>query len=387
MQLFSALAARYTEPHRDAKYDSARVRIANGAFIPSRVWSDTSVWTASAPTHRELQVRGGLHDGRYVLQASREVPAPEAPAESRHLIMLTRLADGEYAWDTDVPYAIGTVTASQFGAFVGALFASAEQRDEAGVRADFGRAIPRASAVLGQLFRLDSIRTTHFVDGSTLAVFSSTMVPQRMVERYPNLSRYLRRYAQTARVRMSLTDPSGASYLEYTMETGAMHLRVRAREGRMISLMGPPRPMPDSLVLNGELSVKVRGFTVGFRDYHGEFVITRTQHERAWGIASREEPRWELPLFTERLLRSPLRRPFQGRGATFRIGVRDSVGAQTVLARTLHFEVKESAILRFLGRLGSIAVSEFTGRVEKEEAEWLHAFFEALVADVRALTS
>jgi hypothetical protein len=91
-----------------------------------------------------------------------------------------------------------------------------------------------------------------------------------------------------------------------------------------------------------------------------------------------------LPLITEHLLRAPLRRPFQGNGAMFRLGVRDdSAGGQTLLERRLHLDVQESLILRFIGRLGAVAVSEYAGKAEREENAWLAEVFSALVADVR----
>jgi hypothetical protein len=79
-----------------------------------------------------------------------------------------------------------------------------------------------------------------------------------------------------------------------------------------------------------------------------------------------------------------LRRPFEGEGALFRIGVRDSAGAQSILYRTLRLEVQESAILRFVARLGAIAISDYAGEVEREEMAWLRELFTALLADVRA---
>jgi hypothetical protein len=142
--------------------------------------------------------------------------------------------------------------------------------------------------------------------------------------------------------------------------------------------------MPDSLALTGDFTMKVRRYTVGFRDYRGEFSVIRIDHERSWSIVTRREPKWVLPLVTERLLRTPLRRPFQGSGAMFRIGVRDdSAGGQTLLHRRMHLEVQESLILRFLGRLGSIAVRDFSDRVEREQNDWLRELFSALAADVK----
>lgn len=342
------------------------------------------MWTASTPSSRALLVRGRLSDGRYHLEASQTAAAPAALGESRHVILLTRLSDSEFAWDTDVPYAVGSVRATEVGAFLGALLASGEDRDEATIRADYRAAVPRTATVLGELFRVDSIRTTHFADGSTLAAYAVTMTPELLEKRSPNFARYLRRYVQTARARFSLRD-SASTFLDCSMAKGLIQLRVRTLNGEPVPLSGPMRTMPDSLTLSGEFAMKVKGFTVGFRNYHAEFATVRSDHERAWSLVSRREPEWVLPLITERLIRSPLRRPFQGSGATFRIGVRDSADAQTILDRRLHLEVKESAILRFIGRLGAIAVNEFTGRVEREEAAWLREVFDALVADIRAL--
>jgi hypothetical protein len=384
-QLFAALGARVTQPARDTKYDSARVKIVNAAFLPSRVWDDTSVWSGSTSARRTLLVGGRFVDGRYRFETARSVAAPAAPAESRHTIELTRLADGQYAWDTDVAYGIGSVTAPDVGAYIGALIAAAEGRNEHELRAGFRSTAPRTSATLSQLFRVDSVRTTHFADGSTLATYAIAMTPEGVEGRFPNFAQYVRRYAQTARMRWTLTDHTSASYFECVAASGRLLVRVRTLGGKPVSLVGPARPMPDSLTLNGEIfTMKVGRFTVGVREYHAEFTVIRGDHERAWNIVSRREPHWVLPLITEHLIRAPLRRPFQGNGAMFRLGVSDdSTGGQTLLQRSLHLEVQESLILRFIGRLGAIAVSEYAGQAEREQNAWLAEVFSALVADVK----
>ena len=385
-QLFAALGARVTDPLRDQKYDSARVKIANAAFLPSRVWDDTAVWTGGTSIRRTLFISGRFAGGRYRLEAARGAPPVTQPAESRHVINLTRLASDEYAWDTDVTYGIGSVTAPEIGAFVAALFASGEGRGERDVRADYRAAAPLTSAALGQLFTVDSIRTTHLVDRSTIAAFAVSMRPADVERRYPNFARYLRSYAQTARMHWTLTDRGGGTYVDCAMKDGRIVLRVRTLAGSLVPLTGVARPMPDSLALNGEFTMKVRHFTMGFRAYHAEFTVIRGDHERAWSISTRREPEWVLPLVTERLLQTPLRRPFQGNGSLFRIGVRDdSTGGQSILHRRMHLEVQESTILRFIGRLGSIAMSDYAGRAEREQNEWLQEVFAALVADVRNL--
>jgi hypothetical protein len=345
--LFASLGARVKEPLRNRKYDSARVRIATSAFLPGKIFGDTSIWTGSpSESRRQMIIHGRYEDGHYRLDAEPLVAPPSHPAESRHSINLTRLSDNdEYAWDTEVPFAVGSVTAVEVGRFLGAMLSSAEGRNEKEIRADIAATIPRASAILGQLFTIDSIRTVHLADQSTLASFHVRMHVSGVEAKYPNFARYLKAYAMATRMQFSLTDRDSATYVNCVAKGDAkLSLTLRTLNGRMIPLSGPARQMPDTLTLNGELAMKVRGFTVGFHDYHAELAVIRTDHERAWHIVSRQEPKWRLPLITERLIRTPLKRPFQGSGAMFRIGFRDSTGAQTILSRRLHLESCDSSI-------------------------------------------
>jgi hypothetical protein len=82
-----------------------------------------------------------------------------------------------------------------------------------------------------------------------------------------------------------------------------------------------------------------------------------------------------------------LRRPFQARGVQFRLAVRDSVGAQTLLNRRLHLEVQESGILRFIGRLGAVAVGDYQGSAEREQLAWLREVINAVSADLSVFGS
>jgi hypothetical protein len=385
VEVFSALGARVTDPYRDSKYDTARVKIANAAMIPSKVWDDSSVWTAGSASRRTLQISGRFASPRYRLDAVRFAPMPSLPAESRHIINLTRLSEDGYAWDTDVLYSLGTAPAADIAAFTRALFAAGEARLEGAIRADYRAIAPRTTAALGQLFLVDSIRTFHYADSSTLAVFAVTMRPDMIQPKLPRFAEYVRRYLVTAKTSWTVVDRTGLQFLEFTGSEGHIVLKVRTRRGAIVSMNGPIAPMPDTLMLNGMLTMKVRRFTAGFKNYQPEFTITRNDHEASWTFISRKEPNWVLPMITERLLKSPLRRPFQGSGAMFKIGVRDSVGGQTVLLRRLHLEVQESAILRFIGRLGATAIGDYQGRSEKEMNIWLNDVFAGIVADLSDL--
>ena len=105
---------------------------------------------------------------------------------------------------------------------------------------------------------------------------------------------------------------------------------------------------------------------------------------RSWVVTAHREPKWDLPLVTARLLRAPLRRPFSGEGALFRIGVRASDnGGPTVIMRQSHLTVQESGILNFLNSLGNTAMNDFEGAVEREQNIWLRELFLALRDDAR----
>ena len=380
---FRALGARVTEPGRDAKFDSARTRIAMAALTPSRIWDDSSVWNHSTSSRRTLRVAGRLDAERYRLAATRAAPKLDEPAESDHVINLTRLSDDEFAWDTDVLYALGSVRATDIGALVRLLFAGASGRNERELRADYRATLPAGSAVLGQLFRVDSIATTHFADRSTLAWYAVTITPAGVERRYPDFAQYVSKYVETARMRWTISDAAGSTFVEASLLDGRLLLRVRSQGGALVPLSGPRKPMPDTLLLTGDVTMKVRMFTVGVRNYRSDFILTNAGRESGFEVISKREPEWVLPLGARRLLQTPLRRPFQGAGTRFSMSVRDSAGAQTILARRLHMEVKESAILRFISRLSSIAVADYSGKAELQQAAWLRELFSALANDAR----
>jgi hypothetical protein len=129
----------------------------------------------------------------------------------------------------------------------------------------------------------------------------------------------------------------------------------------------------------------VKVFTVGFHKLITDFVISDVGHDRAWTVVAQHEPSWDLPMLTERLLRAPLHRPFEGAGMLFRMSVRDSAGMQSLFVRRTRLDVQESAIMRFVGSLASHAVGDLNEKVEIEEDRFLHDGFAALQADTRAL--
>jgi hypothetical protein len=384
-QMFGALADRHVELARNAKYEYARIHLSRGALSPSRVYDDTAAWTGHAGTVRLLETFGSYADGRYFLASRPAVPAPARPADGRHVTTLARLSDNEYRWETTVDYALGSVRPADVAAVVSRLIASAEGRTERQARADLAASAPRTSAVLGQLFSLDTLHPTPLPDGTTAVTLGIAVHADVLGRRYPAFGGYVHKYVDPARYRFTLTDRAGAPFLDATATGGFLTIRVRTQHGRMVPLAGPPRPMPDSLVLQADLNVKVKVFRVGFHDLSMAFVNgARGDREREWVITARKEPQWDLPFLAARLIRAPLRRPFAGEGALFRLGVRAGEGsAPTVLVRQSRLTVQESAILNFLNSLGNRAMDDFENTVEREENAWLHELFVALRDDAR----
>jgi hypothetical protein len=143
--------------------------------------------------------------------------------------------------------------------------------------------------------------------------------------------------------------------------------------------------MPDSLRMVNDLSMHVALFDVGWHNLTTDFIISRGDRSRSWLFIARTEPEWNLPLVTARLIRSPLRRPFQGAGSTFEVAVIDSAGAQTVLARRARLDVKESAIMRFLSSLVARVFDDLDAQVEQEEAEFIKELMAAFQQDARSI--
>lgn len=357
-----------------------------GALLPSRVYDDTLAWTSESGPVRTLEVSASSSDGRYHMANRRGAPAPVHPADARHVVSLTRLSDNEYRWDMAVDFAIGTVRPADVSAVITRLLSAGEGRNEREARAELAQFAPRSSAVLGEVFTLDTLRPVPLSDGSTALTLVTTVHSEVLRRKLPAYADYVKKYVEPARYRVMLSDRAGAVYLDATSHDRVLTVRLRTQHGRLVPLSGPPRPIPDTLVLTMDLKMKVKMFTVGFHELQMEFVSSgRGEQERAWTVTAHKEPEWDLPFIAARLLRAPLRRPFSGEGSMYRIGVRDGDGAApTLLSRQSRLFVQESAILRFLNGLGNTAMDDFGRETERERNVWLREVFLALREDARA---
>ena len=362
------------------------MRLGRYAMSPSKVWRDTGVWTSTGvDSARALVVGGALQGGRYVFNARPDVPLPRRAGDSRHVVRLRKHAEGEYEWITSVEHAVGEGRAPELAGVLAALAAAAEGRTERDLRADYREAFPRATAALGRLLTLDTLRTERLADGSTAVALAASLHPERLRATMPALAAYVEKYLAPARYHIVLADADGGRWIEAHAEKQVLTLRVRTRDGALLPLAGPARPMPERLELHVDAFAKVMIFTVGATGLVGHFSFVRTPHERGWLMRFQREPEWHLPLAARHLIRAPLRRPFEGGGTLLRITLRDSLGAQTLLARELRMTVQESAIVRWMGSLGFTAMSDYAGKTEEEENRFLAEAFDALRLDLRGI--
>jgi hypothetical protein len=383
-QLFGALGARHADVARNVKYEYARLQIAKGALVPSRVFVDSGVWTRRSADVRLLETQGSFVDGKYALVSRIDVPAPRKPADGRHAITLSRLSDSEFRWDTAVDFAIGSIRPTSVASVLARLVASAEGKTEREARADLAASAPRTSGALGQLFSLDSLRPTRLGDGSTAVTLVVGLHSDRLRRRFPAFGDYVRRYVDPVRYRVVVTDQGGTPFFEAVGADRQVTIRLRTCNGEMVPLSGPVRVLPDTLAMLVDFKARIKHLGVGFHGLRMELVHVRHgASENSWAVTARREPEWDFPLATARLIRAPLRRPFAGEGSLFRIGVRGDGTGPTVIVRQIRLFVQESAILRFLNSLSGAAFSEFEDRVDQEENAWLREVFAGMRADVR----
>ena len=386
-QVFGALADRHVEIARNAKYEYARIQLTRGALSPSRIFEDTAAWTGTSGSVRILETFGSLVDDKYVMASHRGVPAPTKPADGRHITTLSQTADGKYRWDTTVDFALGSARPNDIALVITRLLTAAEGLTERDARADLLASAPRASLAMSGAFSLDSLHPTQLPDGTTAVTLGIAMHSEQIKARFPALGDYMHRYIDPARLHFFISDHTGIGYLDIQLRDRFLTIRLRSQGGHLVPLAGPPRPIPDTLVLTADFTVKVKMFTVGFHDLSMEFVnAAHGDHERDWTVTARKEPSWNLPFITARLIRAPLRYPFSGEGALFRMGIRAGEGEQpTVLVRQTRLAVQESSILKFINSLSSTAMDDFGTRVEKEQNQFVRELFLALRDDARSV--
>ena len=385
---FDGLAKRFDTVQRAPKFAQARSKLGRYALSPSRVYGDTSVWTASRPdSTRTLSLYGSHTATGYLFAPRVTVPAPAVVGDARHIIQLRRRGESEYEWETNVDHGIGSVRASEVAMALSAFVGAPEHIALARLRSDNRELLPRTSRVLGELFTLDTVRVSPLADRSSSVLVRFRMDPNRIKATRPNFAKYLDKYVGPARYRLRLTDGRGAIWLDASGSENVFSIAYRVKGGELLALTGAARPMPDSLLVAVDFSAKFMIFRVGVSSLVGDFRFLKSDDERGWLVKFRREPEWHFPLAVNHFIRTSLRHPFKGDGITVRIAVKDRVGSQSLLTREADVAVQESAIVRWIGGLGNSAMNDFAGRAEVEENRYVFEVLSALRGDFVAALS
>ncbi|HET6761838.1 MAG TPA: hypothetical protein VFH13_07035 [Gemmatimonadaceae bacterium] len=385
-EFFYSIGSRFTNIQRPPRIIHARAQFGHYALTPSGIYNDTSIWLAVGPdSTRIFGDEGRFAYDRYIVTARLSNTQPDALTESREIIRLRKLSGNEYEWFTNVDVALGRIGARHISAVLAAALEAGEGRSPAAIRADYTTNFPRTTAALSRLFRIDTLRATPDSEGATTYDLAIRLTPDILKATMPQYAAYIDKYIGKGTYRITLTDKAGARWFDARAANYYVHFKVRSKGGHFAPLDGAVRPMPEALTIRLDMSMKILIFTVGWTDMRGEFNVINTPHERGWAMRFAREPEWRLPPTVGRLLKSPLRRPFQGQGIPVRISIRDNPGSQTLLNRRGTLVVQESGILRFLNRLSGTAVGDFLGPAERQANRFNADAFRALRADVAAI--
>lgn len=364
-----------------------RPRLARYSVTPSRIVGDRDMWTSETDSSRTIEIVGARRAGVYTLFHRPGALTPVEPGTTRHVMHLHLLGGDEFRWRSVDELSIGAVQPDELDRALTAMFRAA-QAVPAGERPSPARVFPRASASVTRLFVLDSLRTIHDADGATTVRLGIGIRPAAAQRSFSSLGDYVRTYWLPLRWHAVLTDSSGIRWGEFTKRDSSITMRFRVHEGSLAPFGGRVRPADRTMRLAMDASAKVGPFRVGVRGLEAQIIRESRPGAFAVVFRFRDEPEWQLPPLVARLLRAPLRRPFEHGGALLRLGARTSGvpdDAATIVWRDIDITVRESAILRFLGRLGGTALGDFREGAEKEAERLWDETLRGLADDVMAL--
>jgi hypothetical protein len=388
--IIAGFEARFTNVSRQQKVQYGRMRIGRYAFAPSKLVDDTAIWTGMRTSRtgaeRDAEWQAGLTNNQFQFVPRAGTPTPARLGDQRHLISVAQRGPDDWFWHTVVEHHVGAIPPARLSDVARGIFLSAERPGSA-MRADYRSAFPRTTTAMGRLLTMDSINAISQLDGSTLVSMQVRIDSRRIASNFPQYAKFLQKYVEPAKYRYRLADRYGNDWFDAQAANRVLTMRFRTKGGVLQPLTGAARPMPDTLILNVDAMAKLGLFSVGVSNMVGEFVHLSTPRERAWQIRFTKEPKWHLPLIAERLLSSAIRRPFEGSGVYFKLGLRTGPNGQTISERVVDVAVKESAIMRWLGNLGFTAMSDFAGQVEEEENRFLVELFRAMRTDMDVLVA
>ncbi len=383
--LVEALADRFGPIEREPEFDELRPKMARAALVPSRVFDDAAAWTTRGDDWRAFGLAGYTSGGAYRIGVRGEAPWPVAPGQYRGRVRLQRVAGGRFEWTLSEELSVGPARPSDLARALDALLRGAERSTEASARAAIAEALPRSSAKLGLLLRLEVLALQPDAHGATSVHLAVRLTPAGIRGFAPRYAAFLEKYARPMRTSLVVADAEGAAWwtLEGADQLWKLHLRVR--DGSLVPLEGPAeRRLPGRLRATADYGTRMGRFDVGARRIAADLTLTRMPAEKGLSVRFPEEPDWQLPFLVETFLDDPLRYPFEPPGSEIEWAARETPGG-TLLAGRYRARVRETWILRWLGGMVGNAVGEFRREAEQEADRYNRECLLALRDDLVAL--
>jgi hypothetical protein len=382
--LIESLAARFGPTERDPAFEALRPKLARHGLVPSRVFEDTALWTLREGEARGVGFVGRGSPFRYHVGVSGSPREPASPGDYRGEWRLERLRHGEFEWAAKEELDVGPVTPADLAAGLTALFRGAAEAPRGDAAGLVRRALPRTTARLGRVLTLEALRLGGTAGQDRPVRLEAVLEPRGLEAEAPRYARYLEKVVLPLGVEVSAFDASGTRWWRLSMEDGRLVLELRVSGGGLAPSDGSRRVLPSVLRLRAAGTTRAAGFRVGFHDLDAEVTLVRLPTEKGFVARFRDAPSWDLPFLVPLLLRSPLRRPFQGDGSMLAFGVRARPGETTLLTRHYRAAVQENWVLRWLGGLTARNVDAFR-RAEDEADAFTCEVLLALRDDVLAL--
>jgi hypothetical protein len=282
--------------------------------------------------------------------------------------------------------AVGSLRPSDASVALTALLRSLEGVSADDARARALAAFPRAARAFARLYHLEILDLAPRSEGVTAVRVGIRMNPDTLRPAAPRYAAFLDKVAAPMKANARLYDASGATWWRVELDELLWTFDFRLRDGSLVPLQGPPeRRLPDSVELAADFSTRAGPFTVGVRNLIADVSLTRTAEQKGYTVRYTREPDWRLPFLIKPLLGGPLSYPFEGPGSSSSFALRRSEDGPTELARDYDIRVRESWILKWMGGLGTSAMSDFRKGAESESDRYTRECLYALRDDVVTL--
>ena len=297
---------------------------------------------------------------------------------------LQRLAGGRFEWTVSDDLSIGEARPSDLAGALDAILRLAERSTETSARAAIAKALPRASAQFGHLFRLEGVTLQRDAQGATSVRLAVRLTPAGLRGIAPRYAAFLEKHARPMRLSLVVADPGGVTWWTLEAADGLWTVRLRVRDGRLVPLDGPAdRRLPGRLRATANCPRDSAGSTVGARRLTADVALTRTPVEKGFSARFLEEPDWRLPFLVETVLDSPLRYPFEAPGSEVDGRPGRPLAATSSFAATVRGCARLDPPLA--RRHGDDAVGDFRDGAEHEADRYHRACLLALRDDLAAL--